>query len=137
MSAISMSVANAADPTDPIVTRVANSVLGADRRMDGGRQPIVLLEHLESGLSLENAAERITLLAAKVRRLANAEAMKYTALDITALTAGLDQEHEAVVILAHHLLRLAARARELGVPTRQLRDWINNIGGEIGERITC
>jgi hypothetical protein len=136
-SAISMSVANSADPMDSIVTRVADAVLGNDRRMDGGRQPIVLLEHLESGLSLENAAERITLVAAKVRRLVNAESMKYVALDITALTAELDQEHEAVVVLTHHLLRLAARARELGVPTPQLRDWINNIHGEIGERITC
>jgi hypothetical protein len=132
-----VNIAKNANPSDAIVAKVADAVLGSEPDEDRGSQSIVILHRLVVGLSAENAAARIQLVAAKVRRLASAPRMKFVAMDVAALTTELVDDHESVVILAHHLVRLAARARELGVSTPQLQDWLVDIPGEIGERITC
>lgn len=134
--AIGLSIARSAEPADPIVTKVAAVVLNAQDREDGGGLAIALLERLEAGLTSDNATERVQMVAAKLRRLAASPYVGWKVPDIAAITVPVDQDQDAVVILAHYFVRLATRARELGVSTTQLLEWASKIAGEIGERVT-
>jgi hypothetical protein len=134
---IGVSIARDADPSEPIITDVADAVLEIDPR--GGRdwEVTAILELLEVGLTAENVEHRIRLLSAKVRRLASDPHMRMVVLDIAALRAEVKEVRDAVVVLAHYLVRLVTKARDLAVVTSQLLEWTRDIPGELGERVTC
>ena len=133
---LGVQVALEADPRAPIVVQVARAVIDEDRRLDrrwGARE---LLERLETGLTEDNRRDRVRFLAGKTRSLAAQPLARYT-VDIASLRAGVDHEHEMLIVLAHHLVGLFRRCREQGVSTAELQRWIGTIDGPVGERITC
>ncbi|WP_371784186.1 hypothetical protein [Streptosporangium subroseum] len=135
--AIGTAIVRDADPSDPIVKQITDALLVAADRVDDSYRVTVLLEHLRDGLTRENVAERIQMVAAKMRRLARDPRAKFVVLDLAALTTDLDDERETMVMLAHYLTHMAVRARELGVSTNELLNWMTSkpIPGQIGERI--
>jgi hypothetical protein len=135
--ALGVGVVKRADPADPVVQQVADTVLNG-KPLDHDHYHIsIVLDQLDAGLDAGNVADRIRMLAAKVRRVAGDPDMRLVALDIARLTAELGDEREYIVIVTHYLARLLSRARELGVSTSELLAWTNEIPGEIGERVTC
>jgi hypothetical protein len=134
---IGVSIARGADPCEPIVTDVADVALEIDPR--GGRdwEVTAILELLEAGLTAENVEHRIRLLSAKVRRLASDPHMRIVVLDIATLQAEVKEVRDAGVVLAHYLVRLVTKARDLGAATSQLMEWTADIPGELGERVAC
>lgn len=135
--ALAVGVTKRADPADPVIQQVADTVLNG-KLLDGDRYYAgAVLDHLEAGLDAGNVADRTRMLAAKVRRAARDSDMRFVALDIARLTAELGDERDYVAIVTHHLVRLLSRARELAVSTSELLAWTDMIPGEVGERITC
>lgn len=133
---IAVSVAKDADPADAVVLGIADLVIGNEARHDGGKTR-VLLERLEAGTSPENLEARTRMVAAKVRRMSRDERLRVFGLDNAALTAPLGDEREDVIVVAHFLARFLARARELGIATPVLLEWVRGISGELSERIIC
>lgn len=134
---IAVSIAKEADPTDPIQFAVADAVLGNEHQSDAGHYSRTMLVRLAEGLTRENVAVRVGMVAAKVRRLAGEKRMRYVALDIAALNTDGDDLRDPVLILTQHLTSMIGTARELGLPTTELLDTIGDVPGELGERITC
>jgi hypothetical protein len=136
--ALAVGVAQRATPADRVVDQVADVVLHGKPYANGHRYYVgVVLDRLDAGLDGGNIVRRTGMLAAKVRRVAREPGTGFVVLDIARLTAELGDEHDYVVMVAHYLARMLARARELGVSTADLRTMTDDIPGEIGERITC
>jgi len=134
---LAVGVVRQADPADSVVAQVADAVLAGKRSGRDDYHVRVVLDQLCAGIETDNAVARTRMMAAKVRRAAAEPDTRFIALDIAALTADLDDEYQYLVIVAHYLARLLARAAQLGVSTAELLDWTGQIPGEIGERITC
>lgn len=134
---IAMSIAKDTAPTDPIQVTIADAVLGNGWNRDGGHYARGILVRLTQGLTKDNVAERIGMVAAKTRRLAADEHMRFVVLDIAALDADGDDLPHAALILAQHLARMIPIARSLGLSTVELLRIMHDIPGEIGERIIC
>lgn len=135
---VAVSISKAADATAPIQLAVARAIVGNQPAADRGYYTGVVLERLADGLTAENAADRMKMVAANIRRLAAADEMRFTVIDIAALpTEAGDDLHEPVLILAHHFTKMIPRAREHGVPTSDMLAMVDRIPGELGERIGC
>ncbi|MFI7679407.1 hypothetical protein [Actinophytocola sp. NPDC049390] len=127
-----------AAPTDQLIESVARAVLRGEPHDHERYYYELMLERLEAGLTADNVASRVRLVAAKVREVAEHPEAGWVALDIARLTTDLgEDDRDYLVVVTHYLARIAARARQLGVPSAQVLDWTKNIPGEIGERITC
>ncbi|MEU4744491.1 hypothetical protein AB0G02_29090, partial [Actinosynnema sp. NPDC023658] len=136
--ALSVGVAKKADPHDPLVGRVADVVLNAEPHDRERYYYKTVLDQLVAGLDEDNVASRGRMLAAKVRRAARHERAGWIVLGVARLTADLhEDDRDYLVIVVHYLARLLDRARELGVPTSELRAWIDGTPGEIGGRLVC
>ena len=136
VQSLGVHVALAADPSDPLVVRVARKVIGEDRRLDRKWGVRELLERIVTGLTEDNRRDRVRFLAGKTRVLAAQPLARYTG-DIASLHAAVDHEYEILIVLAHHLVALVRCCQNQGVPTVELQRWIGVIDGPIGERITC
>ncbi|MFE0021572.1 hypothetical protein [Amycolatopsis sp. NPDC059021] len=135
--ALAVGVLKDADPAAPIVVHVADRVLNG-RPLDRERYYYsTVLDSLVTGLTAGNAAGRARLLAIKVRKLASHPDMKFVALDIARFTSDLTDGHDFVSLITHDFAIALSRCRELGVPTSDLRAWVDDIPGEVGERILC
>jgi len=134
---LAVEIAKQADPAAPIVRRVADAVLTADAKRDDSYLARTTLALLTAGLDAENAEHRIRLVAVKLQNMANSESMRYQFLDTVSLTAELDNLDDVRRVTAHYLVRLARRARELGVDTLALLDWTRTVPSELGARFTC
>ncbi|SDP41230.1 hypothetical protein SAMN05216259_12831 [Actinacidiphila guanduensis] len=126
------------DPTDPVVERVGNAVLSSGPTDRDDYYYRRLLDKLESGMTPDNAEKRTRMVAAKLRNSAQQQGAEWISLDIARLTTGLaEDDRYFLVVVSHYLALLVARARELGVPSRRLLDWVTEIPGKAGERLTC
>ncbi|MFN2506061.1 MAG: hypothetical protein ABR540_17870 [Acidimicrobiales bacterium] len=67
---IAISIAKEADPSAPIQTAIADAILGNDKTTHGGHHAGLILGRLTEGLTTDNVAQRLELVAAKLRRLA-------------------------------------------------------------------
>jgi hypothetical protein len=135
--ALAFGVARVADPAAPIVKQVADAMVGGERSPNDHYYANALLGLLEAGLTEDNFAERVSMVAAKLRRLAGEDRVRFVALSIASLTAELGEEREEAIVLAHYLARMLSKARQFGASTSQLLGWTRNTPGEIGERVTC
>ncbi|HEX5117829.1 MAG TPA: hypothetical protein VFW65_21815 [Pseudonocardiaceae bacterium] len=127
-----------ADPADSIVERVSRVVLAGGPRDRDSYHYRLLLDQLEAGMNPDNAAKRVQMVAAKLRNAAQDRHADWIVMGIARLTTKLgDEDRSFMVVVSHYLARLLERARTLGVPSRRLLDWVNEIPGEVGERLAC
>ncbi len=134
--ALAVGIVKAADPAARVVDRVADRVLSGSPIDRNRYYYTTVLEQLVAGMTAVNAAERIRLLAIKVRKLAQHSETKFIALDSARLTSSLGDSHDFLSIITHYFAAALTRSRELGVTTFDLRQWTDTIPGEIGERAT-
>jgi hypothetical protein len=135
--ALAVSVVKEADPAARVVYRVADRVL-TGRPLDRNRYYYgVVLDQFTAGMTAANVAERLSLLAIKIRKLAEHSEMKFVVLDGARFTSDLGDNHDFVSMITHYFAAALARCRELGVTTTEVRQWTDTISGEIGGRITC
>jgi hypothetical protein len=135
---LATSAVKQSDPTDPMVERVGNVVLNSGPTGRDNYYYRQLLEKLESGMTPDNAEKRTRMVAAKLRHAAQEQGAEWIALDIARLTTNLaEDDRYFLVVVSHYLARLVARARELGVPSQRLLNWVTEIPGKAGERLTC
>jgi hypothetical protein len=134
---LSVYAARKADPSDPVVLQVADAVLNYFRRFaDGDRYHATeVLDHLQTGVTADNVADRARMLAGKTRRLARSDDSRYVVLGIQALTANLGEHPEPLLLFAHHLARMLAKAWRWGVPISVQLEWLGTMPGEVGERL--
>lgn len=86
----------------------------------------------------DNAEQRTRMVAAKLRNAARQHDARWVVLDIARLTTDLGEgDRQFLVVVSHYLARLVGRAYTLGVPSLRQLDWVNEIPGEAGERLTC
>nr|WP_232327819.1 hypothetical protein [Kibdelosporangium sp. MJ126-NF4] len=138
MRSLATSVVKQADPSDPIVERVGNTVLNGDAWDRDSYHYRALLDRLESGMTRENVQKRTRMVVAKLRNAAERHGAGWVALGIARLTTELgEDDRRFLVIISHYLARLLLRAHTLGVPGTQLLTWIAPIPSEIGERLVC
>jgi hypothetical protein len=133
---LAVTVALDADPTAHIVVQVARVIVGEELRLDRDWGIRDLLGRIDQGLTAENARERVRFLAGKIRALSKLPFAQYTA-DITSLRAGVEEERETLIVLAHYLVRVASHSRLWGTSTAELQQWFGEIPGAIGGRVTC
>ncbi len=134
---IAVSIAREADPTDPIQVAIADAVVANGRDSDRGYHTRKMLSRLSEGLTKDNVADRLEMVAAKIRRLAADKQMRFVVLDIAALQTEGDDLRDPVLILAQHLSAMIPVARHLGLNTADILRLVNGISGELGERIIC
>ncbi|MFF0533592.1 hypothetical protein ACFYT3_35155 [Nocardia amikacinitolerans] len=127
-----------ADPTAPIVEKVASAVLNAAATDRDAYYYKLLLNAIENGMTADNAVRRTRLLIAKLRAAAQGHAVGRINIDIARLNTELgDDDRQFLVVAAHYLARILARALAFGVPGTQLWTWVATIPGEVGERLVC
>jgi hypothetical protein len=132
------SVIKRADPTDSVVERVANVFLNCPPWGRDSYYYRLLLDKLESGMTPGNAEKRTRMVAAKLRHAAREHGADWIVLGIARLTADLgEDDRQFLVIISHYLARILVRARVLGVRSQRLLEWVTEIPGEVGERLTC
>lgn len=131
------SAALKADAADPAVLDVADAVLNHSRRFgDGDRyDAVMILDHLQAGVTADNIVGRALMLAGKTRRLARSDGARYALLDIEAFTVPPGDHPEPLLLFAHHLARILSKARQWRVPTSQQLEWLGEMQGEVGERL--
>lgn len=129
--------AREADAADSVVIEVADWILNHFRGFaDGDRYyAIKILDHLQAGVTADNVADRARMLAGKIRRSARSDESRYALLGIEALTAEVGERPEPLLLFAHHLARILSKARQWGVATSVLLDWLGTMQGEVGERL--
>jgi hypothetical protein len=124
------------DPGDPIVERVARVFLHGGPMDRDSYYYRLLLDQLETGMNSANAEKRTRMVAAKLRDAAGEEQAGWVVLGIARLTTDLGEDDRYfLVVVSHYLARLVVRAHASGVPSRLLLDWVNEIPGEVGERL--
>jgi hypothetical protein len=126
------------EPSDPIVSHVADAVLNHLRRFANGDHyyAIKLLDHLQTGVTDQNVAGRARMLAAKTHRAVSGEHW-YIDVGIQALTVDPGERPELARLLAHHLVRLLHHARQLKVSASEQMAWLESLQGDIGDRVRC
>jgi hypothetical protein len=135
--AIGTGVVAHADPADQVVQDVARAVLRGEPGDHDRYYYELVLRQLEAGVTADNVAGRVRMVAVKAREVAEHPQASWERLDNARLTADLnDSDRTYLVILSHYLARLITKARSLGVPSTELLHWTRDITGEIGERIT-
>jgi len=134
---VAVGIAKDAEASDPIQVVVADAILGRDHTTHDAHNAHRVLKRLVDGLAPDNLVQRVGLVAAKVRRLARREGMRFVVLDTAALGTQNDHSSDLVLILTQHLVSTFAVARQLGLPTAELLESLRDISGELGERIVC
>ena len=134
---IAVSIARDTDPTESIQVDIAEIIVGNEPVSDGGYQTRTVLRQLADGFTAENLLDRLRLVAAKTRRLAADDRMRYITIDIAALHSEGEDLRDPVLILANEIARMIPLSRALGVDGRTLQGIFGAIPGELGERIVC
>lgn len=134
---IALNIARSAPPTDEIVQVVADAVIGNEHPTHGGYYTRTILEQLARGITAENARARVTMIAAKIRRLSGQKDMRFVPLDIAALGTPGDDLRHPVLTLAQHLAQMIPTWRTLGLPTADLVAMVQGVTGELGDRLVC
>jgi hypothetical protein len=124
------------EPSDPVVLQVARYALAETRRSRDAYRTPVLLQRLIDGVTESNAKGRVKMLASKVRHVAE-EGYAAAMLEPAALTLEVDDRAEPLLLLANGLVRLLHRARDVGVPSRSLLDWLGDPTTALDGRIRC
>ena len=126
-----------ADAADSAVLDVADAVLNHFRRFgDGDRyHAVMILDHLQAGVTADNITDRARMLAGKTSRLARSDDARYVPLGIEALTADPGERPEPLLLFAHHLARILSKARQWCVPTSEQLEWLEGMHGKVGERL--
>jgi hypothetical protein len=126
-----------ADAADSAVLDVADAVLNHFRRFgDGDRyHTVMILDHLQAGVTADNVTNRARMLAGKTSRLARSDDARYVPLGIEALTADPGEHPEPLLLFAHHLARILSKARQWCVPTSEQLEWLEDMHGKVGERL--
>jgi hypothetical protein len=123
--------------TDSAVLDLADAVLNHFRRFgDGGRYDAIrILNQLQAGVTVDNAASRAMMLAGKTRRLAQSDYARFVLLGIEALTVDPGEHPDPLLLFAHHLAHILSKARQQRVPTSQQLEWLGAMPGEVGDRL--
>ena len=133
---LSIQVALDAKAEAQIVLDAARAVVRKEIRLDQEWGVRELLDRLDQGLTAENVSERVRFLAGKLRLFRDTPYARYP-VDLASLRAGIENEREITIVLAHYLVRLLRHSRALEASTADLQAWVKEIPGPIGERIAC
>ncbi len=126
---------NGLDAPDPAQVVIADALIGNESRHEGGYLTRRLIVKLVDGMTSSNVNERFRLMALKLRRLADHE--RFLALDVAALTVQGDERSEVVLDVACHLVLAIPRARELGLASSAMLEFVGKVEGELGQRLAC
>lgn len=136
---IAVYIAKEAGPDSSIVVTVANSVIDTDTTADTPYQTRTIADLLTSGITSENARERMGLLAAKLAKLAEGPRLRISPPDIASLNTpdGADDLRDEALIVTERFVNAIEHWREANLPTSELASMVAPIAGELGERIMC